>query len=118
MDSFETKLAAAIGGNVRTLRTKRGWSQAVLAEHLDASVEFISLIERGERLPSLPTATRLARLLGTTTSQLLGEERLLLAERDLLQSLAADVPDAARTAVAGMLRGVIGEFRKNKKMKR
>ncbi|MDF3067095.1 MAG: Helix-turn-helix domain [Polyangiaceae bacterium] len=53
MDNLDAKLAHRIGVAVRACRTKLGWSQALLAERLDTSVEHVSYIERGKRLPSV-----------------------------------------------------------------
>lgn len=47
---------------VRELREARGWSQGVLAEHLDVSRQTVNAIENGKYDPSLPLAFKLARL--------------------------------------------------------
>jgi transcriptional regulator with XRE-family HTH domain len=85
----------------------------VLAERLDSSVEYVSLIERGERLPSLGTLARAAQILGVTIGSLLGEEKIA-PDRDQVLALARAVPEAARPAVMGMLRGVIQAYRKKR----
>jgi transcriptional regulator with XRE-family HTH domain len=114
MDDVEAKLAARIGSAVRGCRKKVAWSQAVLAERLESSVEYVSLIERGERLPSLGTLARLAHILGVTTASLLAEEKAA-PERDQVLVLARAVPEPARVAVIGMLEGVIQAYRKKKR---
>jgi transcriptional regulator with XRE-family HTH domain len=112
MDSLEAKLAVRIGAAVRTCRTKLGWSQAVLAERVDASVEYVSFIERGQRLPSVGTLVRLAHVLGVSAGSLLGEEK---AAPDQLQALVSAVPEAARPAVIGMLQGVVQAYRRKRR---
>lgn len=55
--------AAAGGGvrnHIRELRVARGWSQAVLAERVDASRQTLNAIEGDRYDPSLPLAFRLA----------------------------------------------------------
>lgn len=47
---------------VRELREAQGWSQGVLAEHLDVSRQTVNAIENGKYDPSLPLAFKLARL--------------------------------------------------------
>ena len=42
-----------LGNNVRRLRNRNGWSQIFLADKLDVSVSFISIIESGQRGVSL-----------------------------------------------------------------
>lgn len=47
---------------LKELRTNRGWSQAVLGDHLDVSRQTINAIEAGRYDPSLPLAFKIARL--------------------------------------------------------
>ncbi len=47
---------------VRELRSKRGWSQAVLGEKLEISRQSVIAIEAGRYDPSLPLAFRIAIL--------------------------------------------------------
>ena len=47
---------------LKALRAERGWSQAVLGEHLDISRQSVNAIETGRYDPSLPLAFRIARL--------------------------------------------------------
>jgi len=112
MDNLEAKLAHRIGTAVRACRTKHGWSQAVLAERLDSSVEYISLMERGQRLPSVGMLVRLAQILGVSAGSLLGEEK---AVPDQLRVLVDAVPEAARPAVLGMLQGVVQAYRRKRR---
>lgn len=58
------------GDNVRILRKQRGWSQAELARRLNRSPSTVTMIEQNERLPSLPLALDIARILETTTEAL------------------------------------------------
>jgi transcriptional regulator with XRE-family HTH domain len=108
----EAKLAHRIGTAVRACRTKLGWSQAVLAERLDSSVEYVSLMERGQRLPSVGMLVRLAQILGVSAGSLLGEEK---AVPDQLRVLVDAIPEAARPAVLGMLQGVVQAYRRKRR---
>ena len=47
---------------LKELRAERGWSQAVLGEHLNISRQSVNAIETGRYDPSLPLAFRIARL--------------------------------------------------------
>lgn len=64
----------ALGPNVARLRKERGWSQEDLA-HESGVMPFtaISKIERGIRNPTVTTTERLARALGVSIGELLGE---------------------------------------------
>lgn len=47
---------------LKSLRAERGWSQAVLGDHLNISRQSVNAIETGRYDPSLPLAFRIARL--------------------------------------------------------
>ena len=47
-------IQTVLGDNIRRLRNQKGWSQIFLADKLDVSVSFISIIESGQRGVSLP----------------------------------------------------------------
>lgn len=50
---------------LREVRLARGLTQEQLAEKLDVSLNFLNLIERGERAPSFVTLERITRVLRT-----------------------------------------------------
>ncbi len=58
-------LRQIIGGQVRTARTAKRWTQTELASRIDRSVEAISNIERGISLPTIETLERIASTTGT-----------------------------------------------------
>jgi len=47
---------------IKLLRTKKGWSQATLAEHLGVSRQSVNAVETGKFDPSLPLAFAIAKL--------------------------------------------------------
>lgn len=71
-------LIQLFGTILRETRTKKGISQEKLAEYCDLDRTFISLIERGQRQPTLTTIFRLAKALEISPSELvrLTEKRL------------------------------------------
>src|SRR5690349_7535330 len=60
---------------LRRRRLEIGLSQSKLAERVDVSAEFISRLERGATLPSLPTLMRLCSALGCSPDDLLVGKR-------------------------------------------
>lgn len=62
------------GKALRKLREERAFSQAKLAELTGLDQTTISLLERGERQPTLPTLYKLADALGTTIEDLIENE--------------------------------------------
>lgn len=49
-------------------REKQGFTQESFAEELNISYEMLTGIERGKRMPSLPSFVRIARVLGLYVS--------------------------------------------------
>jgi transcriptional regulator with XRE-family HTH domain len=62
-----------LGDRVREQRRSQGMTQEALAEALDLSVAYVSLIERGGRNPPYTTVVAIARALGVPTSQMIAE---------------------------------------------
>ena len=52
--------------DLRCARRRQGYTQATLAEELSFSTVYVASIEIGDRLPSLPTLIRMAKVLGMT----------------------------------------------------
>jgi len=53
-----------LGGQIKELRLKRGWTQAELAEATTLSLVYIRKLEQGKRTsPSLPALERIAQVL-------------------------------------------------------
>jgi putative transcriptional regulator len=51
-------------------RTRKGWSQAVLATKLGVTREYVARLETGRHDPPLSTVERLAKILGVKVSKL------------------------------------------------
>ena len=67
------RLQARFGQVVRRRREEAGLSQEALADAARLHRTYISLLERGQRQPQLETIRALARGLGTTMAELVGE---------------------------------------------
>jgi transcriptional regulator with XRE-family HTH domain len=63
-----------LGARVRDQRRGRGLTQEALAEVLDLSVAYVSLIERGGRNPPYTTVLAIARALGVPANRIVVEE--------------------------------------------
>lgn len=64
---------SSIGKNIRQCRQERRLSQEQLAERVNVSANYIGMIERGEKTPSLETFLALANALETSADRLLWE---------------------------------------------
>ena len=66
-------LARVVVQNLRESRKRRNLSQAALAKRARVHVSYISMLERGVRMPSLETLEILAKALGVAPLELLKE---------------------------------------------
>ena len=60
-----------IGRNIKKYRTEKGMRQEHLAEMTDLSANYIGMIERGEKIPSLSTLIKIANALEISSDPLL-----------------------------------------------
>jgi transcriptional regulator with XRE-family HTH domain len=63
-----------LGTRIREERHRQGMTQAALAEELDLSVAYVSLIERGGRNPPYTTVVAIARALGVATTRIVAND--------------------------------------------
>jgi transcriptional regulator with XRE-family HTH domain len=64
------EIKAALGQNIKNLRSYRQYSQAVLAEKADISITYLSKIERGLKFPKPDILSQLAEGLGVELYEL------------------------------------------------
>ena len=66
--------AAEFGKKIMMLRKQKGMTQTKLAEQINVSNKTISRWETGEGFPEISLLKPLAKALGTTVDELLGDE--------------------------------------------
>jgi transcriptional regulator with XRE-family HTH domain len=112
MRKEERIIAARIAAEVRRTRTTLGWSQLALAERAGLSLNYVSLIERAEQLPSVRVLVQLAEALGMKLGALVGETPADTAAEDQdpwlveMTGLLRTLPLDARPVARAVLRGV------------
>ena len=70
----DTSLARRIGVRLRRLRKERQLTLAVLAQRADLSLSYLSAVENGVNLPSLPVLARLTEALNVSIPAVLVDE--------------------------------------------
>ena len=97
---------------IATLRKRKRWSQAALAEAAHVSREAIGKYERGVAVPSVETARRIADAFDVTLDYLAGDseagaiDRETLARVQELQALPDDDREHVLAVVDAFLRDV------------
>jgi len=64
-------ICARVGGKIRDLRQKRGWTQQILADHAQIERSHLARLEEGVREPGLMILERIAEALGIPIWELL-----------------------------------------------
>ena len=59
-----TDICVRIGRRIRVLRTQRGWTQIMLADHAELTREHLSEVEGGKKEIGVRTLDRIVRALG------------------------------------------------------
>ncbi len=62
-------ICVRIGRRIRVLRTERGWTQAMLADHSELTREHLSELENGHKEIGVRALENIAQALDTTLPQ-------------------------------------------------
>ncbi|WP_373048286.1 helix-turn-helix domain-containing protein [Vulgatibacter sp.] len=109
MNARTKDLSNRIANRVRDLRLERGWSQPELARRSTLSNAMVSMVERGERTPSLEALAALASALDVDpailltvdeTASMKADARRLAEELSDLKLPRADIEAIRRIARA------------------
>jgi len=90
----EERLKELFSRNLAELRRRSGMTQLELAEKLCYSDKSISKWERGEGLPDLPVACKIAEVFGVSVNDLIGEKmprKFLISRNRVLITLMSTV---------------------------
>src|SRR5262245_44908530 len=81
MPTDPSKLMRNVGRRVAELRRQHGWTQALLAEKADVSIQYVRRIEAGRENLTLESIARLANLFKAAPAQLLAQATTVSAGR-------------------------------------
>lgn len=97
---------ARLGARIRARRKAKGWSQATLAEAVGVGANYIGILERGVKLPTLDTLVALAKALGASPADMLDDARAKDPWVDEVVTVAATVPKGRRELVLAVLKAM------------
>jgi transcriptional regulator with XRE-family HTH domain len=106
MDIDGQAVKVILGKNVKFLRFRKNYSQAVLAEKADTSANFISNIERGLKFPHPDVLARLANALEVEIGELFKTEKMPEYSKELMDQLSEDMT----TKVISTVHEVFGKY--------
>lgn len=78
----------SIGPNIRKYRLERGMKQEQLAELTDLSANYIGMVERADKIPSLTTFIHILNALDVSADMVLGD--VLNSRYEIRSSLVFD----------------------------
>lgn len=100
-------LSRIIGGNIRKLRVDAGLSQDELAERLELSKNFVSLMETGAKFPSAETIVKLCNIFSIEFFELFF---------DSSRFISVDVKNSIASAISAQIGDSIAEIIGNLKI--
>ena len=101
-------IKATLGKNIKLLRSKKGLTQANLAEKAEISIIFLSNIERGSKYPHPDILARIAIALEVEVFELFKGELVPSDSKELITNITKDITSKVNTALEDVFRQYIG----------
>jgi transcriptional regulator with XRE-family HTH domain len=110
-----TNLKQLLAFNIKQSRLKLGLTQAKLAEKVDASTQYVAMIELGRKFPSLDLLERLAAALEIDNLDLFTPppfpiENMIKLQKTFLADLEKEVSKSVKKAVQNAVTTVVNEY--------
>ena len=99
---------AVLGKNIKFLRSRKGLTQAVLAEKADISIIFLSSIERGTKYPKADTLAKIAKVLKVEVFELFKGNLVPSDSKELVTRLSKDITKKLNTALEDIFTQYLG----------
>ena len=97
MMEAKEQLQRIIGNNIKLSRIAQGYTQEVLAERAEVSVEHLKQVERGKKMLSVESLVNVAKALQVSVDSLIYEQTINSAKNDIAQMLVSiDNDDSQR----------------------
>jgi transcriptional regulator with XRE-family HTH domain len=101
-------IKANLGKNIKFLRSRKGLTQAILAEKADVSVIFLSSIERGTKYPQADTLARIAKTLEVEAFELFKGDLVPSDSKELIAHLSKDITSKINSALENIFKQYLG----------
>jgi transcriptional regulator with XRE-family HTH domain len=84
-------IKATLGKNIKFLRSRKNYTQAILAEKADISIIFLSSIERGSKYPKPDILARIADVLEVEVFELFKGDLVPSDSKELITGLSKEI---------------------------
>jgi transcriptional regulator with XRE-family HTH domain len=99
---------ATLGKNIKLLRSRKGLTQANLAEKADISIIFLSSIERGTKYPKADIVARIAKVLDVEVFELFKGSLVPSDSKKLVTHLSKDITNKINSALDDVFKQYLG----------
>ncbi|MCM8809203.1 MAG: helix-turn-helix transcriptional regulator [Candidatus Omnitrophica bacterium] len=104
-------LSKELGKKIKEIRKIKKFTQAELAWKIKVSPNFIGLIERGEKMPSLETLIKISKALEIPISYFFEEFKYQIPEEDILikkiSSLLKETSEEDKKIIYKLIKSII-----------
>jgi transcriptional regulator with XRE-family HTH domain len=101
-------IKVALGKNIKFLRSRRGFTQAVLADKAGISIIFLSSVERGTKYPKPDTLARIAKALEVEVFELFKGDLVPFDSKKLISQLSKDITKKINLAMIDTFKQYLG----------
>jgi transcriptional regulator with XRE-family HTH domain len=101
-------IKATLGKNIKFIRSRRGFTQAVLAEKANISIIFLSSVERGTKYPKPDVLARIAKALKVEVFELFKGDLVPFDSKELITHLSEDITSKLNSALEDIFKKYLG----------
>jgi transcriptional regulator with XRE-family HTH domain len=101
-------IKATLGRNIKLIRTRRGLTQAILAEKANISVIFLSSVERGTKYPKPDILARVAKALEVEVFELFKGDLVPSDIKELVSRLSVDITGKLNSSLEDVFKQYLG----------
>ena len=104
------------GNNVLLIRKEKGLSRDELADLVDTSAPVIGRYERGDMIPSVETATKIADVLETSLDFLVGKSSILGKNKSMIERFEEiyHLPESNQNELINVIDAYLRDFKTSK----
>lgn len=109
-------MSVKFGDRVMQARKEKGLSREDLADKIGTSGPIIGRYERGDMMPSVEIATKIAEALDVSLDFLVGNSSLLVKDKSILSRMEdiANLPSQKRSELFNVMDAYIRDFKTSK----